>query len=234
MKAVILSAGFGMRLKPLTYYINKGMVPVAGRPILEHILLKLKKQGFSDFLIAISILGEQVINYFDSGRRHGIRIAYSWSEKPFGTAGEMFRMRKLLAREKNFLVHYGDILTDLDAAGMARFHLRHGGIATIGLVTGVPIHFGVGRLDKKGRLIGFEEKPKLLEAGNAAVQIFNRKALPYMKKGEDIATHAVPRMIACGEKVMGFLDRKAYWQDVGRLSDLDDANKLLNSLKKPR
>ncbi len=227
MKAVILCAGYGTRMRPLTYYVNKGMIPVAGQPILEHIIAKLVRQGFDDFIIAISHLGEQVENYFGTGERFDIRIQYVHSDEPVGTAGEIYKMRKLLAHERNFLVHYGDIITNLDTQGLVRKHVQSEALATIGFVSGVRVHTGVARLDENDNVIEFEEKPQLKRACHAAVNCFQGVALEYFKDGEDIATETLPAMIAAGEKVVGFVDQDAYWQDVGRLSDLEEAENLL-------
>ena len=226
MKAVILSAGLGTRMRPLTYYINKGLIPIHGRPILEHILCKLIRQGFREFILALSHLGEQVQNYFEEGERWGVHIEYSFSEEPLGTAGELANLRPKLKEEGSFLVHYGDILTDLDVEGMAQRHIQdEGRIATVGLVTHVPIHTGIATLSGE-TIIHFVEKPALEQACHAAVHLYDGRALSYMKKGEDLAHHTLPAMIAAGEKVCGFLDEKAYWNDVGRLSDLEEVDEL--------
>lgn len=228
MKAIILSAGRGTRMRPLTYYLNKGLVPIGDRPLLEHILLKLKDQGIDDFIIAISHLHQQVEHYFRDGSRIGVRIAYSISDEPLGTAGEMVHMRDMLDGEESFLVHYGDILTNLDLPAMVDAHRADARrIATIGLVTNVPIHTGIATFAPgEDRLTHFEEKPLLQEPCHAAVNIFRPRALGFMRLGEDIAYHAIPRMLAAGERVCGFLDEKAYWRDVGRLSDLDEVNSI--------
>ena len=211
-------------MRPLTYYLNKGLVPIGDRPLLEHILLKLKGQGFSDFVIAVSHLHQQVEHHFGDGSRFGVRIAYSVSGQPLGTAGELVQMRDMLDGESSLLVHYGDILTDLDLPNMVKAHQADPErIATIGLVTNVPIHTGIATLAPgEDRLTDFEEKPPLQQPCHAAVNIFRPQALEYMRRGEDIAHHAIPRMISADERVCGFLDARAHWRDMGRLSDLDE------------
>ena len=113
MKTIVLCAGHGTRMRPLTYYLSKAMIPVAGKPLLEHIVVKLRDQGFSDMIVALSLHAEQVTHYFGEGQRFGVRMQYSVSEEPRGTAGEIHAMREMLEGEQNFLVHYGDILTDV-------------------------------------------------------------------------------------------------------------------------
>ena len=227
MKAVILCAGHGTRMRPLTYYVNKGMIPVAGKPLLEHIVVKLGEQGFPDIVVALSVLGDQVTHYFGDGERFGVRMQYSFSDEPLGTAGEVDAMRALLEGEDDFLVHYGDILTDLDAKALAEQHLHEQATATLGLVTGVRVHTGVAELGEAGEVASFVEKPPLEKPCNAAVLALSRRALDYCARGKDFSNDVIPEMIAAGEGVFGFLDEKAYWYDVGRLSDLKDANQAL-------
>ena len=221
MKAVILCAGYGTRMQPLTYYVNKAMVPLAGKPVLQHIVEKLRDAGITDFVVALSHLAEQVLNAFGDGERLGVHLDFVVSDKPHGTAGEIAHMRVHLDGEDSFLVHYGDILTDIDVPGMMAAHGSDERIATIGLVTGVTIHTGIAKLDGD-RMVAFTEKPALDEPCHASVSIFSGGALDYMKEGQDIATHTIPAMIAAGERVCGFLDPEASWRDVGRLSDLSE------------
>jgi NDP-sugar pyrophosphorylase family protein len=228
MKAIVLCAGHGTRMRPLTYYVNKAMIPVAGTPLLEHIVTKLRDQGFTDLIVALSLLGEQVSHYFGEGERFGVKMCYSFSEEPLGTAGEVDAMRELLEGEEDFLVHYGDILTSLDAAALAEQHLEKDAAATLGLVTGVNIHTGVAELNEAGEVTHFVEKPPLERPCNAAVLALNRRALDYVGRGKDFSNHVIPEMIAAGEPVFGFLDENAYWYDVGRLSDLEAVNEAFS------
>jgi len=224
MKTIVLCAGHGTRMRPLTYYLSKAMIPVAGKPLLEHIVVKLRDQGFSDMIVALSLHAEQVTHYFGEGQRFGVRMHYSVSEEPRGTAGEIHAMREMLEGEENFLVHYGDILTDLDAKALVEQHVEKEAAATLGFVRGVPIHTGVAELNEAGEVVSFVEKPPLDKPCNAAVLALNRRALDYVGPGKDFSNDVIPEMIAKGERVYGFLDEKAYWYDVGRLSDLEVAN----------
>jgi len=228
MKAIVLCAGHGRRMRPLTYYVNKAMLPVAGKPLLEHIVVKLRDQGFTDLIVALSVLGEQVTHHFGDGERLGVRMQYSFSEQPLGTAGEVDAMRELLEGEENFLVHYGDILTDLDARALAEQHLEKQAAATLGLVIGVRIHAGIAELSEGGEVTSFVEKPPLDKPCNAAVLALNRRVLDYIGRGKDFSNDVIPEMIAAGERVYGFLDEKAYWHDVGRVSDLEAVNEAFS------
>lgn len=229
MKTIILCAGQGTRLRPLTWYVSKAMVPVAGMPLLERIIVSLRNQGFTDLIVALSWLGEQVTHYFGDGERFGVRIEYSINAEPAGTAGEVHHLRHLLEGEEDVLVHYGDILTNLDLAGLVREHVEHHAAATLGLVTGVPIHTGVAEVAPDGRVVSFVEKPALEKPTNAAVFVLNRRVLERCAPGRDFSNDIFPELIAAGEVVRGFVDEQAYWLDVGRLSDLDAANEFFGS-----
>lgn len=204
------------------------MIPVAGKPLVEHILVKLREEGFDEFIVCLSHLREQVEHYFGDGERLGVRIEYSEGDRPLNTAGEIVNARRLLEGEANFLVHYGDILTNLDLQRLLRMHHEKGAAATLGLVTGIPVHAGVAQLDDEGRVTYFEEKPPLDKPCHAAVNVFSDAFWRYAELGQDIATDVIPAMMAAGEKVYGVLDEEAYWYDVGRLSDLDEVNEVFS------
>ncbi len=230
MKAVILLAGHATRMRPLTHYLNKGMIPVAGKPLLEHIIAKLRDQGFCDLLVAVTAFPEQLEHYFGNGERFGARIEYVHRPEPSQTAGEVAAMADTLAGEDAFLVHYGDIICNIDCAAMARQHAETGAVATVGLVTGVGFHAGVAELDADGAVVSFVEKPPICRPTHAAINIFGRAALEYCAAGRDFAHDVIPQMIANGERVMGYLDTDAYWHDVGRLSDLDAVSQFITGL----
>ncbi|HCA48480.1 MAG TPA: hypothetical protein DEP45_14330 [Armatimonadetes bacterium] len=232
MKAIILCAGHGTRLRPLTNYISKAMVPVAGVPILERIVRKLVEQGFTEQTVALSLFADQVRHYFGDGSRFGARIEYSVNTEPSGTAGETAHMRSMLDGERDVLVHYGDILSDLDAAAMAAEHLAHGADLTIGLVKGVEIHAGVADVAADGRVSRFVEKPPLDVPTNAAIFVLGGEAIERSAPGLDFSHDIFPKLIADGRSVRGFIDERAYWLDVGRLSDLDKANEFFGGTRR--
>ncbi len=226
MKAIILCAGHGTRLRPLTQYISKAMVPVAGVPILERIVRSLAEQGFSEQIIALSLFADQVRHYFGDGSRFGARIEYSINTEPAGTAGEVYHMRGMLDEEDAVLLHYGDILTNLDLRALVDRHRQHQPAITLGLVTGVRIHAGLATLTESGEVREFVEKPPLEQPANAAVFVLGRAAIDACALGMDFSHDLFPEFVGAGETVRGFVDENAYWLDVGRLSDLDRANEF--------
>lgn len=231
MKTIILLAGQATRMRPLTSYVNKGMIPLRGKPLLEHIIERLAAHGFTDLLVAVTMFPEQLVNYFGDGSRFGVKMDYHFRPEPSQTAGEVHSLREALAEEDDFMVHYGDIITGLDYGALARQHVGGAAAATLALVTGIEFHGGVADVDADGRVTRFVEKPLLDLKVNAAVYVLSRKALDYCGPGKDFGNHVIPEMLAAGEKVMGFVDEQAYWMDVGRLSDLDNAVKMLEALE---
>lgn len=231
MKAVILCAGLGTRLRPLTYYISKAMIPVAGKPTLERIIERLKACGFEDYIIALSLFPEQAINYFGDGSRLGVRIAWSVNPEPGGTSGELCAMARHLEKEENFVLHYGDIVSDFDIPAMVEDHLAHNATTTVGLITSYRVSTGVAHLAPDRRITHFEEKPIYPEPSNAAILVLSRRAMDYMRVGEDISTDALPAMLRAGEPVFGFPDEHCYWFDIGQLSALEKANESIAELE---
>ncbi len=229
MRTIILLAGHATRMRPLSDYINKGMIPVAGKPLAEHVIARLVAQGFDDICLVVSRFPEQLVGYFGDGSAFGCSIEYVEQPEPLGTAGAVDAMREHIPADESFLVHYGDILTNLDVRTMRAQHESTHAAATLGLVTNVPIHAGVAELDKDNKVTYFSEKPPLEKPCHAAVNIFGPRVWDYLAPGLDFGYDVIPAMLEAGEDVRGFLDRDAWWMDVGRLSDLDAANALMQS-----
>lgn len=227
MRTIILLAGHAKRMRPLSDYLNKGMIPVAGKPLAEHVVASLVRQGFEDLIFAVTAFPEQLEHYFGDGARFGARIQYAHRPEPSGTAGEVHALRGHMPKGESFLVHYGDIITNLDLRAMWRRHEESGAAMTLGLVTGVETHVGVAALDKDNRITYFKEKPPVKTPCNAAVSVLGPRAWSYLAPGLDFGYDVIPAMIEAGEDVRGFLDAEAWWMDVGRLSDLDEANRLM-------
>lgn len=227
MKAIILLAGHAKRMRPLSSYLNKGMIPVAGCPLSEYVVRSLVRQGFDDIIMAVTAFPEQLEHHFGDGSRFGARIEYVPRPEPSGTAGEVHALRGLIPAGESFLVHYGDILTSLDLRGMRAQHEATGALATVGLVSDVEVHAGVAGLDKDNRVIYFEEKPKVGRPCHAAIDMFGPGIWSWLAPGLDFGYDVIPKLVAAGENVQGFLDETAWWLDVGRISDLEDAAALM-------
>src|SRR5207245_2706745 len=131
VKAVIMAGGEGTRLRPLTSNCPKPMLPLANRPMMEHIIDLLKKHGFDDIVVQVAFLANQIRTGFGDGSEFGVRMAYASEDQPLGTAGSV---RNAMAElDDRFLVISGDVLTDIDLGQLVAFHEEHHALATIGL-----------------------------------------------------------------------------------------------------
>ena len=158
MKGMILAAGEGRRLRPLTEQLPKPMLPLAGKPLLEHIIVHLRNCGVTDLAVNLFHLPRAVIDYFGDGHRWGVNLRYSVEERLLGSAGGVKQLETFF--DDTFLVYYGDVLTWADLRPMIAFHQQAGVPATMGLYrVPDPWNRGVVQLDEAGTIVRFEEKP---------------------------------------------------------------------------
>jgi len=175
---VIMAGGKGTRLHPQTEHCPKPLLPVAGKPILEHIIDRAKVEGFSHFILAVHHLGHMIEEYFGSGDAFGVKIEYLREESPLGTAGALSLLDPL--PESPFVVTNGDVLTDIHYGELLDFHVQHNAAATMA----VRVHewqnpFGV--VETRGvEIIGYEEKPLFRTHINAGVYILEPSAISFL------------------------------------------------------
>ena len=219
MKAMVLAAGLGTRLRPLTYEITKPMVPVLDRPVMEHILDLLSRHGFGEVIANLHYFPDSIREYF------GDRLQYRVEEELLGTAGGVRACRSFFGDDA-FLVISGDALTDIDLGALAARHRSTGGIATLA-VKQVPdtSEYGVVLHDGDGRITGFQEKPAPEEAlsdlGNCGIYVFDPAIFDYFpeRPSVDWAKDVFPVLL---EKDVPFHIHEVseYWNDVGSLAEL--------------
>ncbi len=228
MKAMILAAGVGNRLRPLTDELPKPMVPVANAPVLAHVITALRRHGFDDLAINLNYLPEQITGHFGDGGDHGVRIRYSHEPEALGTAGGVKRLGSFW--DDTFLVVGGDDLTDMGLSDMLAFHRSHGGLATLALYpVADPSQFGVVVLDGGGRITAFQEKPKREEAKsnlcNMQVYLFEPEILDLIPDEGffDFGSQLFPVLAAQGAPIYGYR-ADGYWRDIGNPRDYLAAN----------
>ncbi|HEY4896550.1 MAG TPA: NDP-sugar synthase [Solirubrobacteraceae bacterium] len=219
MRAMVLAAGLGTRLRPLTYEITKPMVPVLDRPVMEHIVDLLDRHGVERIIANL--------HYFpDSIREHfGERIDYRFEPELLGTAGGVRACAEFFGDEP-FLVISGDALTDIDVTALATRHRESGGVATLA-VKKVPDtrEYGVVLHDREGRITGFQEKPApdeaLSDLGNCGIYLFDARIFDYFpdRPFVDWAQDVFPTLL---ENDVPFYihEVREYWNDVGSLAEL--------------
>ncbi|MGN6798152.1 MAG: nucleotidyltransferase family protein, partial [Gaiellaceae bacterium] len=158
MKAVVMAGGEGTRLRPLTSNQPKPMVPIVGKPCMEHILELLREHGFEDVVVTVAFLPQAIRSYFGDGTSLGLNIQYSVEESPLGTAGSVRLASDVL--DETFLVISGDALCDIDLRQIVDFHKEKGAAVTIGLKSVEnPLEFGIVVTDEDGKVERFLEKP---------------------------------------------------------------------------
>jgi mannose-1-phosphate guanylyltransferase/mannose-1-phosphate guanylyltransferase/phosphomannomutase len=229
MKAMILAAGGGTRLHPLTHALPKPMLPVANLPVMEYVVRLLARHGCDEIIVNLHHLGHTVSDHFGDGRRFGVRVAYSHEEEPVGTAGGVKRVAEFFAGQP-FVVIGGDDLTDIDLGALVDFHRHHGALATIAL-TEVPdvSRFGVVVVEENGRIARFQEKPPpeqaLSNLANTGVYVFQPEILEFIPPGEfhDFGHQVFPLLLERGAAFYGYR-AGGYWRDVGTPGEYLEAN----------
>ena len=219
--AVIMAGGRGEQLRPLTDNVPKPMIKVAGRPILERIVLHLVGFGIRRIFLSINYLSELIEQHFGDGSRFGCRIEYLRESQPLGTGGALSLLPE--KPEHPLLVLNGDLLTEFDVGSMIAFHAQGRYAATMGVhdyVQSVP--FGV--LDiAEGRVLGIREKPTMMYPTNAGIYVLNPALLDRVPRN---TMYTIPALVedclARGESV-GAFPIEDDWLDVGRPHELQRA-----------
>ncbi|VVB58575.1 Bifunctional protein GlmU [Candidatus Anstonella stagnisolia] len=224
-KAILLCGGQGTRLRPYTYSIPKPMLPLGSRPILQFVIENMKRAGIDEIYLTVGYLKSQIIEYFGSGEKFGVKLHYVSEEVEQNTAGSTLPLSKEF--DEPFVVGMGDHLSSIDIKEMLTFHKEKGGIATIGLKRqGVPLEYGIAEV-KDGRITSFREKPILQNFVNAGVYVFDPKIFSYIKPREDFAKDVFPRLLADRHQLNAFIF-DSYWLDIGRTTDYEQLNQLIS------
>jgi len=224
---VIMAGGLGRRLRPLTESCPKPMIPVAGRPMLEHIIERAKSEGFSQFVLAIHYLGKVIENYFGDGKKLGVKIKYLKENKPLGTAGALGLLNP--TPQAPLIVTNGDVIADIRYGEMIDFHIKHHANATMAVRVHELKHpFGVVRTQGL-EIIGFEEKPVNRSHINAGVYALSPQALKALRPRESIDMPALFQRLKENSETIIAYPMHEPWLDVGAPQDLKKANsKKLN------
>lgn len=216
-RVLILAGGTGVNFRPLTYEMPKAMIPLGGRPLLEHTLDRLRNAGLTNVTISLGHLGNQIREYFGDGKRFGLTISYIEQEKVRGTAKPLFQAKSLF-NQAAFLLLYADVVSDIDYTKFIEFHRSQKNVlATMALASEDNVKdWGVARLNGS-TITAFEEKPKRPETKshlvNAGMYVLDPKIFEYITKDDDRLEHDIFPRLAEEGKLSGFsLD--GYWYDV--------------------
>src|ERR671930_977211 len=227
-KAVVMAGGEGTRLRPLTSNQPKPMVPIVGKPCMEHILDLLKLHGFEDVIVTVAFLPQQIRSYFGSGETLGMTIEYSVEESPLGTAGSVRLASDRL--DETFLVISGDALCDIDLGKLVAFHREKGAAVTIGLKSvDNPLEFGIVVTDEDGRVERFLEKPSwgqvFSDTINTGIYVLEPEVLKHIPQDRpyDFSKELFPLLLEMGRPIFGYVC-DGYWQDIGNLDQYRQAD----------
>ncbi|MFS2217800.1 sugar phosphate nucleotidyltransferase [Massilia sp.] len=238
MKAMILAAGKGTRVRPLTYDLPKPMIPVLGKPVMAYLIEHLRKHGVTEIMVNVSHLHEKIEEYFGEGEQYGVQIGYSFEgytkedgevvAVPIGSAGGMKKIQEFGGFfDDTTIVLCGDALIDLDLKAALAEHRRKGAMASV-ITKEVPwdkvSSYGVVVTDQNGRITQFQEKPKQEDALSnfisTGIYIFEPEVIDLIPSGVefDIGSQLFPLL---AEKGMPFFaqGRPFNWLDIGSVSD---------------
>jgi len=237
MKAMILAAGKGTRVRPITHTTPKPMIPIMQKPVMEFLLELLRQHGFNQIMVNVSHLSEEIENYFRDGQRFGVQIAYSFEGRiedgeligdALGSAGGLKRIQDFQPFfDDTFVVLCGDALIDLDLGEAVRRHKEKGALASL-ITKRVPpdqgSSYGVVVSDPDGRVLSFQEKPSIEDAAsdmiNTGIYIFEPKVFDFIPSGEpyDIGSELFPKLVEAGAPFFA-LPMEFEWVDIGKVPD---------------
>ncbi|HEV7537060.1 MAG TPA: NDP-sugar synthase, partial [Acidimicrobiia bacterium] len=219
MKAVVMAGGEGTRLRPLTSNQPKPMMPMANRPLMEHVVRRLAFHGFDDIVVTVAFLASHIRNYFGDGSELGVAMRYATEETPLGTAGSVRNAAAEL--DDTFMVISGDVLSDIDLGSVVKAHRSSGALATIALRrVENPVDFGIVITSADGWVERFLEKPTwgqvFSDTINTGIYVLEPEILDLIPEHEpvDFSEAVFPAALKRGLAIQGLVV-DGYWEDVG-------------------
>lgn len=229
-KAMVLAAGEGTRLRPLTQWIPKVLLPIRGIPLIQYTLAWLKGYGISEVVINLHHAGDKIRAFLGDGSRFGVRIHYSSEKELLGTAGGVKKMEEFF--DSTFLVVYGDILADFNLSAMTDFHGQKKALVTLALFKASnPWEVGIVEVNRQGKLLSFKEKPpRGSESSNLSsggIYVLEEEILDYIPSHGccDFGYDIFPKLLALHLPVYGYVLRpEDYLIDIGTTDKYRKAN----------
>ena len=216
-----MAGGEGTRLRPLTSNAPKPMIPVANRPMMEHVVGLLRQHGFEEIVVTVAFMANAIRTYFGDGSEFGVRMVYATEETPLGTAGSVRNAMDEL--DERFLVISGDVITDIDLTAIVKRHEERGAMASIALkAMENPLEFGIVIAREDGSIERFLEKPTwgqvFSDTINTGIYVLEPEIFDYIPAGRpvDFSEEVFPALLAEGKPLFGDTV-EGYWEDVGAL-----------------
>jgi len=223
-----MAGGEGTRLRPLTSNQPKPMLPMANRPMMEHVVALLRRHGYEDIVVTVAFMANAIRNYFGDGSEFGVRMVYATEETPLGTAGSVLNARDEL--DERFVVISGDVLTDIDLSAVVDFHVSHQALATIALkAVDDPLEFGIVITRDDGSIERFLEKPTwgqvFSDTINTGIYVLEPEIFDFIPAGRpvDFSEEVFPAVLQARKPIFGAVT-DGYWEDVGTLEAYGQAH----------
>lgn len=228
MKAIIMAGGEGVRLRPLTCSVPKPMVPILNKPVMEHIINLLKKNGITDIGSTLYYLPDAITEYFNDGSNLGVNLKYYIEETPLGTGGSVASCKDFM--DDTLVVISGDALTNADISDALAFHKSRGSKVTIILSKRkIPLEYGIVITGSDGRITRFLEKPSWSEVFsdyvNTGIYIIEPDIFKYYTESPcfDFSKDLFPLLLKMGIPMYGYITDR-YWNDIGDLKTYSSSN----------
>ncbi len=222
---VIMAGGLGKRLRPFTKNIPKPMLKIGNKPILEHIILKAKSNGFKNFIISVHYLHKKIRNYFKDGKKFNVKIKYIYEKIPKGTAAGLKQLK--IKDRYPILVTNGDVISDVDYAKIIEYHKNNRSDATV-VIRNITQknHYGVVKL-KKTKVIGFEEKQNFVININTGIYVLNNNLLKLLNNTHEDMPNFLEKLRKKNKKVIAYPIYEK-WVDVGTKVHFQNTKKKFN------
>ncbi|MHB1868222.1 MAG: nucleotidyltransferase family protein [Nitrososphaerales archaeon] len=214
-KAVVLAGGMGTRLQPYTFFVPKPMLPLGDKPLLEHLLLWLKKNSVSEFVFSIGYLGKTIESYFENGSQWAVKISYAHSNSALGISGQLLNSRDYV--KSTFYLLYGDSIFDFDIRKILQHHKKSKSVLTMGLMHfSQKLAYGMIERGNDGTVTAWKEKPEVQGLINVGCYVAEPKLFDYIPKGRMYGFDSVVRdMIKAGERVSSYVIPGKEFLDIG-------------------
>ena len=223
MKAVILAGGLGTRLKPYTNSLPKPMLPLGEKPILEHLIEWIRKNGVKEIVLCVSYLRKKIEDYFGDGEKFGVKIEYAISKKPLATAGQLKTAEKFI--DGTFVCLYGDSIYNFSLRNMITQHKKSKSIVTMSLYDyKFNLKYGVIDTTKIGSVTSWNEKPELSAKINMGCYVMESELLQLIPKNKPYGMDDTIRKILTKKKKVTSVISKKRFIDIGDKETYEKAN----------
>jgi len=225
MKAVILAGGLGTRLRPYTKSLPKPMLPLGGKPILEYEIEWARKNGINEIVLCVSYLRNKIEEYFEDGKKFGVKIEYAVSKKPLATAGQLKTAEKFI--DDTFVCLYGDSIYNFSLKNMIRHHKKSKASVTMSLFDyKFNLKYGVIDTKKSGQVTAWNEKPEFSAKINIGCYVMEPEVLKLIPKNKEYGMDNVIRKVLSNKKKVSSVISKKGFIDIGDKETYEKTNEV--------